>query len=206
MPAQIIPHHKLTAYQRWELAALHEDHVPHSKEPQNKSSKTEDNGNRVKGYESGFDVGYQEGRNAAKQQLQQISDLLSSARNALIAVEQQLADDVLDLAIELARQVLRGELTVRRDALLPVVSEAMNALSGSSAHRKLLLHPSDVDIVRSHLGEDIKIGGWQIIEDHLIEPGGCRVVTVNGDIDATLATRWKGIVNSLDRSRAWHDE
>ncbi len=205
MPAQIIPHEKLTAYQRWELAALQEDQAPHSKEFKAKSSKTEDNGNRIKDYKTGFDLGYQEGQNAAKQQLQQISNLFSSASNVLVAVEQQLADEILDFAIELARQVLRGELTFRRDALLPVVFEAMNSLSVSSAHRKLLLHPSDVDIVRSHLGEDIKLGGWQIIEDHLIEPGGCRVVTVNGDIDATVATRWNNVVSSLDRSHAWHD-
>ena len=158
MTAQIIPHEKLTAYQRWELAALQEDHSAYSSANLSKSSKAEAGTEVASNNDAGYAAGYQLGRDASDQQLQQIAMLFSSASKALAAVEQQLADEILDLAIELARQILRGELTVRRDALLPVVSEAMNLLPESSTNRKLLLNPSDVDIVRSHLGEDIKPG------------------------------------------------
>jgi flagellar assembly protein FliH len=204
MPALIIPHEKLTAYQRWELAALNEDPIQFAQENRGPSSVTE-NLNAATGYATGYDTGFQAGQDAAEKELKQIEELFSATRKALAEVEQEIARDVLNLAIELARQVLRGELSVRRDALLPVVSEAMEALPGSSTQRKLLLNPSDVDIVRSHLGENLKLGGWQVVEDHLIEPGGCKILSANGDIDATLATRWQRVVGSLDRADAWHD-
>jgi flagellar assembly protein FliH len=206
MPALIIPQEKLTAYQRWELAALHEDPSVYSSDGRSGSSEADKSLHAQNGYDAGYDAGYKIGSDAAEQQVQQIAKLFSSSSEALKAVEQKLAHEILDLAIEIARQVLRGELTVRREALLPVVCEAMGALPESATQRKLLLNPSDVDIVRSHLGEDIKLGGWQIIEDHLIEPGGCKIMAANGDIDATLANRWKRVVGSLDRSMAWHDE
>lgn len=206
MPAQIIRQEQLTAYQRWELGALHEEQSAFGRERENNSQHPQAMSLSSNGYEAGYQTGYNAGREAIEQQLRQVSNLCASTSKALAAVEQQMANEILDLAIELARQVLRGELTVRRDALLPVVREAIGALPESSTHRKLLLNPSDVDIVRSHLGEDIKLGGWQIIEDHLIEPGGCRIMAANGDIDATLATRWKRVVNSLNRSHAWHDD
>jgi flagellar assembly protein FliH len=205
MSAQIIRQEQLTAYQRWELAALHEEQSGFSDASQNGMLQAQTMQTSA-GYDAGYQTGYNAGRAAAEQQLTQLSKLCAATNQTLAVAEQQLAGEILDLAIALARQILRGELTARRDALLPVVREAISALPEASTQRKLLLHPSDVDIVRSHLGEDITLGGWQIVEDHLIEPGGCRIVAANGDVDATLATRWKRVVNSLNRSTAWHDE
>jgi flagellar assembly protein FliH len=205
MTAQIIPHEKLTAYQRWELAALNEDEPLRRNVRQAKSAMSENKENTLNDYDAGFAVGHKQGRTAVESSANQLSKLLNSANEVFNQIEEQLTAQILDLAIELARHVLRGELTVRRDAIVPVVSEAIQALPISSTQRKLLLNPSDSDIVRAHLGDEITLGGWQMIEDHLIEPGGCRIVASNGDIDATLATRWKNAVSALDRTDAWHD-
>jgi flagellar assembly protein FliH len=204
--AQIIPHEKLTAYQRWELGALNENVPLNRNLHQRETASPETQSDHAIAYETGFAAGHKKGRASVEQNCTQLTDLLSSVNNALIAMEQQLPEQILDLAVALARQVLRGELMAQRDVIIPVVAEAMEALPTSSTHRKLLLNPSDVDIVRAHLGEDIKLGGWQIMEDHLIEPGGCRIVAANGDIDATLASRWKNAVQALDRVDPWHDD
>jgi flagellar assembly protein FliH len=99
--------------------------------------------------------------------------------------------------------ILASNLPDRCCALLPVVREAIHALPETAQNPKLILHPSDVDAVRAHIGDELMIGGWRIVEDHLIEPGGCRVSALSCEIDATLATRWKRVIATLGRGDAW---
>ena len=50
------------------------------------------------------------------------------------------------------------------------------------------------------------IGAWRlVVEDHRIEPGGCRISSPNCEIDATLATRWKRVIAGLGRDASWID-
>ena len=208
MQARLIPKEELSAYQRWELGSLSEPHTP----PKSIDATTQarlDEAERdaeQKAHRSGYSAGYAEGRSAAASELERLQALLNATQLAVAEVEQGFASDVLDLAIDLARQVIRAELFARREALLPVVREALACLHETAVNPKLLLHPSDVELVRAHLGEELRVGNWQIMEDHLIEPGGCRVNSVHGDTDATLATRWKCVLASLGRSHAWHVE
>ena len=53
-----------------------------------------------------------------------LAQLVASAQAQLDAAEQVMASGVLELACELARQVLRHELSTNPNALLPVIREA----------------------------------------------------------------------------------
>jgi flagellar assembly protein FliH len=161
---------------------------------------------RREGYRAGYAQGFAEARVEAQRHAERLQGILAQARDALAGFEQQLADDVLDLAVDIARQVLRGELSARRDALLPAVREAVGALPERAANLKLSLNPSDVDVVRAHMGGELKHTGWQMIEDPLIEPGGCKVSSTSGEADATLETRWSRVIQSLSRTDAWHTD
>lgn len=204
MSERVIPKEKLTAFQRWELGALRE-HVtldPVGAEPD--AMQAARSAAREEGYRAGNAEGQRLAAQAAAHELERLRALLARAESNIVNLEHHVAEDMLDLALELARQVLRGELSARRDALLPVVREAMASLAESALQRKLILHPSDVDIVRSHLGDELKLGNWQVVEDHLIEPGGCRVTSLNGEVDATLETRWKRVLQGVRKTHAWH--
>jgi flagellar assembly protein FliH len=200
MHARVIPKEQLTAYQRWELGSLtHEPAQPRREEP----AAPDLNELRRAAEQQGFQAGYAQGQLAAGAHVERLEALLQSARQSLAEMERDVAGALLDLAVDLARQVLRGELTARRDALLPVVREAIHAVPETVQSPKLVLHPSDADTVRAHVGDELKLGGWKIVEDHLIEPGGCKVMALNCEIDATLATRWKRVIATLGSSDAW---
>jgi flagellar assembly protein FliH len=109
---------------------------------------------------------------------------------------------VMNLAFDVARQVLRSELSVNRESMLPGVREALD-LAGSGPNPQLLLHPDDVEFVARHLEGEIAAGNWRICADPRVDQGGCRVSTANGSIDATLALRWRRVAASLGRDDAW---
>jgi len=147
--------------------------------------------------------GLAEGRARAAEEvarLKSISNALSEAQDTL---ETTVADGLLDLALDIARAMLHESLRVQRDLLLPVVREAMRGMPPGGA--QIILNPADLELARAHLGEEFRVGGWQIVEDHRIQPGGCRLLSPHCEVDATLGTRWKRIAASLGRDHAWLD-
>ncbi len=134
-----------------------------------------------------------------------LASLVTTLRSSLDTLEEDLAETLLDLAVAIARQVLRSDVTLRREALLPVIREAMQALPDNVQHPQLLLNPADAEVVRSRIGDTLAQGGWSIVEDHRIEPGGCKLSAQNCDIDATLPTRWAKALGALGRSGSWSD-
>ena len=153
--------------------------------------------------EEGFRAGFEAGGAQAQAQAAQLAQLLIAARSGFAESEQLIAENLLDLALDVARQIVRADLKVRREHLLLVIREAMDCLPQSTPNPKLFLHPNDVDLVKAHIGDEISLGAWRVIEDHRIEPGGCRIISPNCEIDATMATRWKRALAGLGRDSSW---
>ena len=119
------------------------------------------------------------------------------------AFEGDIADALLSLSLTLARQMVREAIAVRPELLLPVVRDALSALVANVKDNVLRLHPSDLDLVRRHLADDLARGGWRLVADESIEAGGCRIDASNGSVDATLAERWSQALAMLGRNDQW---
>jgi len=205
--APFIPKEQLTAFQRWELGSFVE--APQSAAAPSAADEaaakrevaTEREAARHQGYEEGYRVGAAQ----AQAEVERLRAIVAAAHGAASEVEQQLAGEVLDLALEVARQVLRADLKIRREALLTVVREAMACLPQNVQGSQLALNPGDVELVRAHIGDELQVGGFRIVEDHRIEPGGCRIASPAGEVDATLATRWKRVLAGLGQDHDWID-
>src|SRR5690606_15424007 len=152
------------------------------------------------------EAGLKEGRAQARQEVERLAKAAAQAEALAGQEAEQLAAEVLDLALELARQMVRTELKVRRETLLAVVREALDCLPHATTGAQLQMNPADVDLVRAHAGEELKAGAVRLVEDHRIEPGGCRIVSAACEVDATLATRWKRLVATLGVDHNWLDQ
>ena len=147
--------------------------------------------------------GLAEGRARATKETERLRALVASLESAQAQLETDLGDAVLGLALDVARAVLHESLQVRRELLLPIVREAMRNMPSGAA--QIVLNPADVELVRAHMGEEFRVAGWQIVEDHRIQPGGCRLVSPHCEIDATLASRWKRVAAALGKNHGWLD-
>ena len=152
-----------------------------------------------------YRIGYEEGRQAGeesfaagtREEIAKLSVLVGNFQSALAQMDQTIADQLLDLAIEIAAQVLRGSVDVRRDVMLPVVREAIAALPIHHAHIMLHLNPGDAVSVREQIGEQLSQTGTQIIEDNSVSPGGCMLKAGSSEVDASMETRWKRVLEAL---------
>lgn len=154
---------------------------------------------------NGYSVGYREGLEGGQQAMAttvaettaQFAELLGNLQISLAHFDQTVAEQVLDVALEVAAQVLRSTVNTRAEVILPVIREALAALPLHHAHVILRLNPADATLVREQIGEQLLQTGAQIIDDSGISPGGCLLVAGASEVDATIETRWKRVLESI---------
>ena len=219
-----IPKEKLTAYQRWEVAAFDEAEqaartaktVAKAKPDPSPEIKPEEPSHPVvlptasdiermytEAQEQGYAAGYEEGIAQARAEAAQIDAMLTSVQQSISELDQRIAEQLLATAVEIASQILRQSLQIKPDLLIPVVREAITTLHPHTGHPVLFAHNQDVMLIREHLGDQLAHNNWRIIEDNTVTPGGCRVEVGSSEVDATLETRWRRVIESIGINQDW---
>ena len=170
---------------------------------------------RAEGHAEGMQEGFEEGRAAghaegvalgraeAREEADALRAMAATFSNAVAAADETIAADVLDLALHLARAMVRTAFEVRPELIIPVVREAIDYLPVLQAPAILALNPDDVDIVRAALAEELDKGGWRVVADPQVGRGGCKVDTASNQIDAQAAARWARLSHSLGKNVDW---
>lgn len=206
MSSVIITKEQLTAFERWELASF--DSHPGGKRQGSALAtvaELEDIRRQAhdEGYAQGRDAGYAAGIQQACDETAQIHTLLQSLQEALHQMDEQLAQSLLGLSLEIARKMTGEVLQTRPEVILKIVSDAISGLPHFNQNAHLILHPDDADLVRKHMGEQLSHAGWKIFADAQIARGGCRMETAHSQVDATTGMRWKRIVESIGEDKSW---
>ncbi|MDT3706663.1 MAG: flagellar assembly protein FliH [Thiobacillus sp.] len=154
---------------------------------------------RAEGYAEGLAAAREEGERTCAH----MKELVESFSATLDNLDFRLADMVLELALDVARQVVAGELAARPERILDVVNLALKQMAETSREARLLLNPDDATLVRPHLDQVLDKNRLRIVEDTRIVRGGCLIETAQGDLDATLPARWRQVVQVLGSNKAW---
>jgi flagellar assembly protein FliH len=143
--------------------------------------------------EEGFAQGLAQGLAAAHEQsaaqLQCIAALTANLREPLAGVDEQVVDELARLALAVARQVIRRELSTDPQQVAAVVEEARRALGEVHGRLCIALHPDEAAVVRALFGAEQALGGIRIDEDPSITRGGCTLRSDVSFVDATVETR-----------------
>jgi len=151
----------------------------------------------------GYAEGVAAGRLEAELTCGRMRQLAESFGNTLDNFDFRLADMVLELSLDVARQIVAGELAARPERVLDVINLAMKQMAETSREARLLLNPEDAALVRPHLEQVLDKSRLRIVEDIRIVRGGCLIETSQGDLDATLPARWRQVVQVLGSNRNW---
>lgn len=206
----VIPKEQLTAFERWELASfdLHADgrHQGATKKTAApaiaESEKIRQQAHR-EGYTQGRDEGYAAGIQQARSEAAQIHALLHNFQAALNQLDDQVAQSLLDLSLEVANKMVCETLKANPEVILKIVSNAISNLPHFNQNAHLIMHPDDAELVRVQMGEQLAHAGWKIFTDAQIKRGGCRVETAHSQVDATIKARWQRIVESIGQDKSW---
>jgi flagellar assembly protein FliH len=216
--SNVISKDKQSAYERWEMASFGDERptakaanqtaVTHLVKEQVDSLREKA---QREGFQTGFAAGHDEGLKAGDEagradadlQAAVLREIASSFGSEVVTANETMAEDMLNLALDLAKALLKTALTVRPELVLPIVGEAIRYLPSVQQPAILYLHPQDVAVVKEHMGDELEKTGWRVAEDMQLARGGCRVETASNQVDAALPIRWQRIAEALGKESDW---
>jgi flagellar assembly protein FliH len=152
-------------------------------------------------YREGYALGLSEGREAGAAQVEaaarRMEGLLGALARPFDELDQAVEEQLVALAITLARHIIRREVKLDRGQILSVVREAMAALPVAAQEVRLHLHPEDASLVRESLSLTENEHGWQIVEDPVLSRGDARISSASSQIDARLETRLNAVIAAM---------
>lgn len=193
-----------TAFERWEVVELAVTSAPAEPPP---TPVRDMEAECAAAREAARAEGYADGLAAGKLEIEagcdRMKQLAESFGVTLDNLDFRLADMVLALALDVAKQVVAGELAARPERILDVVNLALKQMAETSREARLLLNPEDAALIRPQLEQVLDKNRLRIVEDARIVRGGCLIETPQGDLDATLPARWRQVVQVLGSNQNW---
>jgi flagellar assembly protein FliH len=153
---------------------------------------------RLKGYSEGSQALAEFESRKAADVAGQMQQLIAGFRAEMTALESQVASDLVSLAVDIARQVLRCEPSVDATTLLPAAREALRALGEGASLLELHVHPADAALLRDQLAA-VQAGQCRVQADPAMPRGGCRLEADTGVAEAGFEARWQAVMVALGR-------
>lgn len=208
----VIPKKQLSSFQKWELGSfetnlannttqLDESVDQVAKETISLPTAEQIEAIYQQAKNEGYQAGYQEGKQHATVEMettiQHLQVLMVKFEEELEHIDQTVAQELLELAIEFARKIVTQSLELKPELIIPIIQDAIQHLPSAMQPLHIILHPEDATLVRIQLENQLSHSKWKIYENSQIERGGCKVEAGGCEIDATLASRWKTILSKV---------
>ncbi|MCB8888510.1 flagellar assembly protein FliH [Vreelandella malpeensis] len=162
---------------------------------------------REEGHTQGYEQGLKEGRSEAlstlddqvRQAVAPVEALARQFAEALERVDDTIADDLVELAMMVGRQLALDTLAERPERILELVRELLHTEPPLVGQQRLWLNPEDHALVQEHLGAELGAANWALQPDDQLARGGCRVTSAQGELDATFESRWQAVAAQMRR-------
>lgn len=152
-------------------------------------------------YDEGHALGYADGLAAGASEIGEKVALLAGLVDTLAEPLNVLDDEVVgataELAILIAKHLVRRELKIDPGEIVAVVRDTMQHLPVATRNPRIRMHPEDIEIVESALSIGEESRSWRMQPDPLVTRGGCIVETEASRIDASVEARLAAIVSKM---------
>ena len=215
---RFIPGEEIEAVEQWSFGAVDTASVLMAAQAKQREAATDQVKNdaiRQEGYAEGFVQGQAQTRLDAQRQItdfianqgqeaaHNFSQLFASVQAQQADVEQVMAQGVLELACELARQIVRHELAVNPEALQPVIREALGLLVAESKSAVVRLNPQDLAVLEEGVRAEFASMSLTLLADMSITRGGCLIEAAGTVVDGSIEKRWMRAIASLGLNSPW---
>jgi flagellar biosynthesis/type III secretory pathway protein FliH len=147
-------------------------------------------------YAQGEKAGLEAGTKRADAMLRRLSDTLNELEELRRSMIRQTEHQIVQLAIEMARRILRREVQTDNDLLCAMARVALDRL-GDSAPATIRLNPEDYHTIVARQG-----GSWagnhvSVVADPAVGRGGCMVESSFGFVDASVEAQFRVLEQAL---------
>ncbi|MDO8450754.1 MAG: flagellar assembly protein FliH [Rhodoferax sp.] len=217
---RFIPGEEIGAVEQWSFGAVDtaaQLMAAQVKAREEASDQVTNDAVRQEGYAEGFVQGHAQATLEAQRQItdfianqgqetaRSFAQLFVSVQAQQSDAEQVVARGVLELACELARQVVRRELSVNPHALQPVIREALGLLMAESKTALIRMNPVDIEVLEDVLRSEFSGLSLTLLADATVARGGCLIESAGTVVDGTIEKRWMRAVANLGLNPPWEE-
>ncbi len=145
--------------------------------------------------------GYQNGISQAKSDIEDLRNSITAFFNAKQEVFDMIVPEIADISIDIAKKIIKKELTSTPELILDSVRDIMKNLSKEESKITIRTNPSQVNLLKGEVPEIAENLGMEakilVIPDESVMEGGCILTTTNGVVDATIETQLAIISEAL---------
>ena len=129
----------------------------------------------------------------AKEDIERVKEAIGEFFNAKQEVYDSIAPDILEISLDIAKKIIKKEMTENPEILLNNIKDILKGLSKEETKIILKVNPVQVAMLKQEIPEAMSTAGLEakviIIPDETVMEGGCMITTTNGVIDATIETQ-----------------
>lgn len=157
------------------------------------------------GRKQGFEAGLKEGRDAgfaqgveqarAEQQtlLRQAELWVSNFKLALENLDSLVPGRLVQLSLAAVQQLYGTPGVTDHQALLAQIRTLMKQEPLLHGTFQLYVNAAEFTVVEQALGATLSAMGWELHGDAQLVTGGCRIVSPDVEVDASMETRWQAL-------------
>lgn len=154
-------------------------------------SRAREEANAIK--EAAAKEGYQQGLQEIRNDIELVKEAIEVFFNAKQEVYDSIAPDILEISLDIAKKIIKREMTEDPQILLENIKDIMKGLSKEETKITLTVNPAQAAILKQNVPEVMQSVGLEakiiIIPDETVMEGGCVLTTTNGVIDATIESQ-----------------
>lgn len=156
----------------------------------------------AKGFARGEKAGIESGNEKIESVVNRINKGLSELRKIRQDIYLETEQEIVKLAMEIARKIVCNEIRVNKNAVVNVVKEAVKKVDGSE-RVKVKLSIKDFQFIKNEKPAiidkitNIENVGFEM--DESISDGGCIIETESGDIDARIEKQFQAVEEAFER-------
>lgn len=159
------------------------------------------------GHAQGLEQGLDEGRQQMATQAEVWQMLADKLHDPLSQANDETRDQLVKLAVTLAKSVIKVEVSTNQQVILQALSEGIKALPINQTEYQIHMHPDDIALVNAHFGdEEMSKKGWNLVEAPAMERGGCDITTVHNAVDVSIERRCRDVIEKFLLNQGLSDD
>lgn len=141
---------------------------------------------KKRGYEQGYKEAIERAKGEWEQKLNYLTTILTALEKPLQGLDQDIQDKTLEIAIAIAKQIIRRELAIDSGQIVSAVKQAIELIPKDGQAINIYVNPNDEGHIKHLFAQDGDLSKFNIIQDPTISLGGCRASTDYSLVDLTI--------------------
>ena len=152
---------------------------------------------RQEGLQKGYQEGYQAGMAEAQAVMSRMRDIATAMATPLSDLDHQVTEHLSLLAVEVARQIVRREVSVDRKIVNQAIEQGLKQLGKLEGQVQIFVNPKDLPVVQEALAVQPSGAHWRVVPEASMEAGGCAIKSGLSTVDFTIENQLKQLLQQL---------